>query len=136
MKLNLGDDINKEIKVIIDESIERIEDYAFYDMKIKDVQFNNLNNTQSQLKYIGKYAFAMNKITNLILPWSIKEIDNLAFANNKLTNIQLTDNKIDIKFGDNVFINNNIDPLEQRNYFSILGLVLPSHIFIKSKAIE
>jgi hypothetical protein len=103
--------IKKEINLIIDESIERIEDYAFYDMKIKDVQFNNLNNTESQLKYIGKNAFANNKITNLNLPSNIQEIGDSAFANNDINtfNNDIYNFFYTIKWGNNVFINNKLD---------------------------
>ena len=105
-------DINKEIKVIIDGSIERIEDDAFYDMNIIYLQFNNLNNTQSQLKYIGKNAFANNKITSLNLPSSIEEIGDNAFANNLIKTFYNNNYKFfhTIKnWGNNVFFNNNID---------------------------
>ena len=125
---------NNQITKLKLPNITFIGEKAFFNNQIEEIEFHM---NESKLKNIGKNAFAMNKITNLILPWSIKEIDTLAFANNMLTNIQLTDNKIDIKFGDNVFINNNnINHSKQRKYFSNLGLVLPSHIFIKSKAIK
>jgi len=120
MKVTLGfttynltnKDINKEIKVIIDGSIERIENDAFYDMNIIYLQFNNLNNTQSQLKYIGKNAFANNKITSLNLPSSIQEIGDSVFANNKINTFYNNNYKFFHtikKWGNNVFNNNQIN---------------------------
>ena len=103
--------IKKEINLIIDGSIERIEDDAFYDMNIKDVQFKNLNNTESQLKYIGKNAFANNKITNLNLPSNIQEIGDSAFAINDINtfNDDIYNFFYTIKWGNNVFINNKLN---------------------------
>jgi hypothetical protein len=79
MKNFLGDNINGDIKVIIDKSIERIEDNAFKNMNITDVNFDNIKNTwdnidanHSTLKHIGKYAFADNKLEYLQLPSSIR----------------------------------------------------------------
>jgi hypothetical protein len=111
MKVNLGDDINQDINVIINGSIERIEDNAFENMNIIDLQFNNLNNTQPQLKYIGKYAFANNKIKSLNLPSSIQQIDDFAFAINPINtfNVDIYNFFYTIKWGNNVFINNNLN---------------------------
>jgi len=111
MKVNLGDEINQDIQVIINGSIERIEDNAFENMNIIDLQFNNLNNTQSQLKYIGKYAFANNKIKSLNLPSSIQQIDDFAFSINLIDtfNDDIYNFFYTIKWGNNVFINNKLN---------------------------
>ncbi len=120
MKIFLGDNIKGDIKVIIDKSIERIEDNAFKNMNITDVNFDNIINTwdyidanHSTLKYIGKYAFANNKLQYLQLPSSIREIDDFAFANNQIYQFYNYNykNLLSIICGKNVFNNNkfNID---------------------------
>jgi hypothetical protein len=136
-KQNIEDIIKNKIitTVEIDISFTKIDDYAFANMNIQKIIFKNEGDLK--LTDIGNYAFINNKIVDLVLPSSIKNINNFAFANNKLENISFSDTnqKININFGNNVFIDNKINYSKQRIYFSNLGLVLPSHTFIKSKAI-
>ena len=95
--------------VILDKSFEKIEDHAFYNKNITGINFDD----NSRLIYIGNYAFANNKIENLSLPSKIEHIDNFAFANNNIEQFINFSIFNTIKWGDNVFFNNDFNRLNK-----------------------
>lgn len=92
-------------------------------------------NGDYNLKKIGKYAFANNKLEKLVLPWSITNIDDFAFADNKLANIEFDNMNegININFGNNVFQNNNINIDEQTEYLKIFNYTFANNTFTKTE---
>ncbi|MDD4291739.1 MAG: leucine-rich repeat domain-containing protein [Clostridia bacterium] len=71
--------------VIMHDGIESIGDYAFYESKIKVIQFG-LN-----VRSIGAYAFANTDIENVELPEGLQYIEAGAFSNTKLREIRFFD---------------------------------------------
>jgi hypothetical protein len=74
-------------------------------MGIKELTFLD----DVELIYIGKNAFACNNIKILSLSHTIEYIDDNAFANNNITDIIDIHLFYTIKWGKNVFNNNNIN---------------------------
>ena len=62
-----------------------------------------------KLIYIGKNAFACKNIKLITLPYDIEYIDDNAFANNNIADIIDIHLFSTIKWGKNVFNNNNIN---------------------------
>jgi hypothetical protein len=134
-KQNIEDIIKNKIitTVEIDISFTKIDDYAFANMNIQKIIFKNEGDLK--LTDIGNYAFINNKIVDLVLPSSIKNINKFAFANNKLKNISFSDTnqEININFGDNVFQNNNININEQTDYLKIFNYTFANNTFTKTE---
>ena len=62
--------------IIINDELKVIENYSFYNNKIKHVDLKNV-------KLVGNYAFSKNEITGtLIIPESMKYIGKCAFSDN------------------------------------------------------
>lgn len=121
---------NNGISVSIGNSVKHIKNNAFSNMNIINLDFGDTSNIIS----IGDYAFANNKITDLVLPFNIGDppkglsypynifdtvqiitIGNYAFANNPIENFLLSTKKM--VFGHNVFLNNNFDKITYKNIF-------------------
>ena len=102
-------------------------------MNIQKIIFKNEGDLK--LTDIVNYAFINNKIVDLVLPSSIKNINKFAFANNKLKNISFSDTnqEININFGDNVFQNNNININEQTDYLKIFNYTFANNTFTKTE---
>ncbi|GAW98209.1 leucine-rich repeat domain-containing protein [Secundilactobacillus mixtipabuli] len=73
---------------------------------LKTVTFDD----DSQINYIGTYAFANNQLTDVVLPESLDTISVGAFQNNRLTNVNFPDSIKSIE--DEAFINNQLQSVE------------------------
>ncbi|HOC32725.1 MAG TPA: leucine-rich repeat protein [Ruminococcus flavefaciens] len=84
-------------KVILPESLEEIEDYAFYNAaSLESVEFNE------GLRVIGMSAFSGCDLRSVKLPESLKKIEEYAFEDNtELSEITIPENvsKLDSPFG-------------------------------------
>ncbi len=76
-------------KVYLPDTIKEIEEGAFKDCNIKEVDL------PINLKLIGKDAFKNNSIIYITFPESLKEIKPGAFSQNRLRQVKLNDIKYD-----------------------------------------
>ncbi|QJR44454.1 leucine-rich repeat domain-containing protein [Mycoplasma miroungirhinis] len=96
-------------KVIFPETLEIIEEGAFYSLGLEVVDFSKT----TKLKSIKEKAFADNNISELILPDSVSNLGVSAFANNKIENLTLSKNlKVLNSF---VFYHNNLKNVDLSN---------------------
>ncbi len=86
--------------LVLGESVEIIEDDAFYGSKIETLVVPNSVTT------IGASAFIGNLISNLTIGNSVTSIGNSAFRNNSLTTVTIPNSVTTI--GDNAFDENNL----------------------------
>lgn len=105
-----NNDISGVIK--IPASVENIGDYAFLDNKITGLVFGDQTSGTSidKLATIGTSAFQGNQITGTVtLPELLTDIGDYAFADNKITDLVLN-NKV-TKINTGVFENNELNEL-------------------------
>ena len=67
--------------IVLPNTIEKIEDGAFYNTNLKDIIL------QEGLNSIGRYAFGETCIKEIILPSTVTSIDSYAFYKTKITRI-------------------------------------------------
>lgn len=95
-------------KVILPDSIRKIDDYAFYTFTGRE---NGIELTlPSSLQSIGKYAFFYNSIKGtLTLPKSLKTIGEGAFMSNRISTVSIPDGLT--KISEKAFWENEIKAL-------------------------
>lgn len=73
-------------EIIIPESVEKIDDFAFLNSGIANINFSN------GLKEIGMQAFKKSNISEIILPNSLERIGDYAFSGNGIVSIEIPKN--------------------------------------------
>ena len=73
------------ISVILPENLIRIENDAFHDNFLREI---NLPNT---IEYIGERAFSSNRLMTVRIPYGVTSISAETFSNNKLTDAEIPD---------------------------------------------
>ena len=117
---------NKNLEtVVLPDSVEIIEDYAFYEAKVKNIKLSN------NLKSIGAYAFFVGDFDSISLPDSLEEIGESAFAIcNNLRSVTIGENVKVIKEGafsgcdslEEVIIKSNLTRLEEYAFYLCYNL--------------
>lgn len=111
--------------VNLPNSLERIEDYAFYSNRLTNIEipngvteigrsafnFNNITsvNLPNNLVRLGDYAFAVNHLTNIEIPNGLTRLGTAVFATNNLTSVDIPDSVEEI--GSQAFLSNNLTSL-------------------------
>lgn len=86
----------------IPPSIEVIEEGAFYASKLKTVTFHK----ESNLKFIGNYAFAYTELIEIVIPASVESFGDYAFTHSTLEEVIFEDESNLKSIGKYAFYNN------------------------------